>query len=387
MCISESSLAKLVIRYDEVDQYDMERVKREGELVTTYTRDHPECEGVEQDVWEYRYYFLNEEGEEEESTATVYSVADIIWDTEEIINVEEQWIKAIIYIRPYLNCFEHDDQFLLDALKKDHLRPPSTEPYNLTNTKIKGGVLDGQYGQPIFLDTVIFKRQVKNGFFIEAGADDFERDSNSLLFEMQHGWSGLLVEPNPTIYPKGFLKQRKAWAAPNCLATMARPHIVQFTGRLFEGGMAAISPEKREDTYDMQCFPLYSLLLAAAGNITVNYLSLDIEGAEFLVLQTIPWDKVDIEVLTVETNHAGEVFPGSKEEIRNYLADQGYVYVYTVEIDDVFVRKDLYEGKYAPDMQAWKKFDDIMKLPRQPSEEEEKTRNEETKMISEKEEL
>ena len=181
---------------------------------------------------------------------------------------------------------------------------------------------------------MIFKRQVKNGFFIEAGADDFEKDSNSLLFEMKHGWNGLLVEPNPTIYPKGFLKHRKAWGAPNCLATMARPHIVQFTGRLFEGGMAAISPEKREDTYDMQCFPLYSLLLAAAGNITVNYLSLDIEGAEFLVLQTIPWDKVDIEVLTVETNHAGEVFPGSKEEIRNYLADQGYVYVYTVESMD-----------------------------------------------------
>ena len=43
-----------------------------------------------------------------------------------------------------------------------------------------------------------------------------------------------------------------------------------------------------------QCFPLYSLLTAAAGaDITVNYLSLDIEGAEFLVLQTIPWDKVD----------------------------------------------------------------------------------------------
>ena len=49
------------------------------------------------------------------------------------------------------------------------------------------------------------------------------------------------------------------------------------------------------------------------------------------VLKTIPWDKVDIEVVTVETNHAGEVFPGSKEEIREYMADQGYVYVYTVE--------------------------------------------------------
>ena len=30
-----------------------------------------------------------------------------------------------------------------------------------------------------------------------------------------------------------------------------------------EGGMAGIVAEAREDTYDMQCFPLYSLLLAA----------------------------------------------------------------------------------------------------------------------------
>ena len=48
------------------------------------------------------------------------------------------------------------------------------------------------------------------------------------------------------------------------------------------------------------------------------------------VLQTIPWDKVDIEVLTIETNHAGEVFPGTREDIRAYLAEQGYVHVYTI---------------------------------------------------------
>ena len=59
MCISESVLAKLVIRHDEVDQYDMERVKREGDLVDAYTRDHPECGGVEQDVWEYHNFYPN----------------------------------------------------------------------------------------------------------------------------------------------------------------------------------------------------------------------------------------------------------------------------------------------------------------------------------------
>ena len=54
---------------------------------------------------------------------------------------------------------------------------------------------------------------MKNGFFVEAGADDFETDSNTLLFELKHNWTGLLVEPNPTIFPKGFSKQRKVRAA------------------------------------------------------------------------------------------------------------------------------------------------------------------------------
>jgi hypothetical protein len=30
----------------------------------------------------------------------------------------------------------------------------------------------------------------------------------------------------------------------------------------------------------------------ALGNPTVNYLSLDVEGAELDILKTIPWDKV-----------------------------------------------------------------------------------------------
>ena len=48
--------------------------------------------------------------------------------------------------------------------------------------------------------------------------------------------------------------------------------------------MSGIAPEEDEETYNMQCFPLYSLLQATSGT-TVNYLSLDIEGAEFLVRQ------------------------------------------------------------------------------------------------------
>ena len=72
--------------------------------------------------------------------------------------------------------------------------------------------------------------QVKDGFFIEAGADDFETDSNTLLFELQHNWTGILVEPNPTIFPKGFSKQRKVSFYPTI--RMSKPMFENLCKRL-----------------------------------------------------------------------------------------------------------------------------------------------------------
>ena len=115
-----------------------------------------------------------------------------------------------------------------------------------------------------------------------------------------------------------FLRHRRAWASSSCLASQSKPHTASFS-QLRKAGTA----EESEYTYDLQCFPLYSLLMAAAGNLTVNYLSLDIEGAELEVLQSVPWERVDIEVLTVETVKV--------QEVRQYLKEQGYVHVYTIE--------------------------------------------------------
>ncbi len=57
-------------------------------------------------------------------------------------------------------------------------------------------------------------------------------------------------------------------------------------------------PKSHKDTdniYKMQCFPLYSILLAI-GKTDVDYFGLDIEGAEYKILKTIPWHKVNIKV-------------------------------------------------------------------------------------------
>ena len=49
----------------------------------------------------------------------------------------------------------------------------------------------------------------------------------------------------------------------------------------------------------VQCFPLYSILLAV-GITKIDFFSLDVEGAEQIVLDSIPLDKVDIGLFVIE---------------------------------------------------------------------------------------
>ena len=83
--------------------------------------------------------------------------------------------------------------------------------------------------------------------------------------------------------------------------------------------MAGLVPQEHQRSKDQkgtsrhQCLPLYTLLLAIARSNnsnntnntltstipTINYLSLDIEGAELQVLRTIPWHMVRIEVIYI----------------------------------------------------------------------------------------
>jgi len=241
-----------------------------------------------------------------------------------------------------LTDYLQDDPQLISIIKECYLKPSSGLPYNFTQ---KEPFIRGQVDQPILVDH-IYNKTSFDGFFIEAGAWDGEALSNSLLFELLRGWTGLLVEPDRAGYKTLEGKHRKAWSSPTCLSTQKQPMIAKFNENHLLGGIqnGDIKPGMgresfRENTVDVLCLPVYSLLLAL-DNPTVHYFSLDIEGAEMLVLKTIPWDKVDIWLLGVETNHGGEVFPWKRMDVLDYMEEVGYEWVGTAGIDDLFVRPD-----------------------------------------------
>ena len=71
----------------------------------------------------------------------------------------------------------------------------------------------------------------------------------------------------------------------------------------------------------LQCGLIFDTNVTVVYSRTqVDYFSLDVEGVELEVLKTIPFDKVDIRVMTVEFSH-GTL---GKEVLRNFVESKGY---------------------------------------------------------------
>ena len=199
-----------------------------------------------------------------------------------------------------MNCKSQDDPYLIQSLQNDYIRKPDISKEYSFNVPIEEIKEKGPSSLARDVDELIFKNQLSNGFFLEAGATDGEQWSNTLFFEMERNWTGLLIEPLPFDLMS---KNRKAHIAPVCLSTKTIPEIANFDLHAVRGennqpiSMGGIVADEVENdmVFKIQCFPLYSLLLAM-GNPTVHYLILDIEGAELQVLRTVPWEQVDIQV-------------------------------------------------------------------------------------------
>lgn len=92
-----------------------------------------------------------------------------------------------------------------------------------------------------------------------------------------------------------------------------------------------------ENIVEVQCFPLYSILLAL-NQTTVDFFSLDVEGDELRVLQTIPFDKIDIKMVTVEYINQ----PGSVGDLNQFMVAKGYEPLIKMHKDDGTVTDVIY---------------------------------------------
>ena len=227
-------------------------------------------------------------------------------------------------------CDKHDEKQMGKIVKNVYLDMPSKKSYNFRKQPPE---LNGQIGVPKIVDDLLGNK--KNGFYIESGGYDGEQLSNSLFFELQRNYRGLLVEPNKSNYKKLRLVHRKAYSVNACYSTTGLPMLVDFVNANDIGSIKKFShfynnkqKEKYQGDSKALCLSFYSILLAV-GNPVVDYFSLDIEGAESSVLKTIPWEKVNIKVLSIECGTIARC-----KKIGDFMKSVGYTIVRYVPSED-----------------------------------------------------
>ena len=147
--------------------------------------------------------------------------------------------------------FTDDDQHLLNYIRS-MTSQQGPGGLHLSNPS---GVDFSQCGGSTFVDKLLNRR--RNGFFVECGAFNGEDLSDTLFFERERNWTGILIEPHPRHHREILRKNRRALVLRACLHP--RPGLMKFRLKGWESGVSEINKnvaaaDKTTAETDVQCF-------------------------------------------------------------------------------------------------------------------------------------
>jgi FkbM family methyltransferase len=183
----------------------------------------------------------------------------------------------------------------------------------------------------------------RHGFFIDSGAADGMRGSNTLLLEREFGWTGICVEPNQQFFET--LRANRRCHCINCCLYDCNAHVEFVDAGFLSGIWQEYNARMRNYISKTQKGKIHivarpsrtirSILSEYEAPSVIDYWSLDTEGSELAILRSFPFEEYSFRVLTVEYNYAP-----AREVIRGFLEEKGYRRYAILGIDDCYVRNE-----------------------------------------------
>ena len=196
-------------------------------------------------------------------------------------------------------------------------------------------------GQDKFIKDNFFKNQ-NNGFFIEIGAFDGIEGSNCHYFEKYESWEGVAIEASPKQFQK--LERNRKCEKINAVIGPEEKE-VEFC-EITEGftQMSGIYNSSYKDSMDRIQNKSYSKIniiktkstpfkkLISSDKI-IDFISIDIEGNELDVINSIDFNKYEIKVILLENN-----IPQKLNYI-NFFKERNFSYFDRVGMDEIYFNK------------------------------------------------
>lgn len=201
-----------------------------------------------------------------------------------------------------------------------------------------------QIRQDLFVLSILeFK---ENGFYVEFGAADGVRFSNTYLLAKRFGWRGILAEPAKS-WHRTLLKNREE-STISCLCVWRESGLKIEFSESNTPELSTISSYKSEDfhrespdgarNYLVETISLTELLGESNAPKQIDYLSIDTEGTELEILEAFDFTQYQISVITCEHNYSDK-----RDRVRSLLESKGFKRVFEShsQFDDWFVNKSL----------------------------------------------
>jgi FkbM family methyltransferase len=199
-----------------------------------------------------------------------------------------------------------------------------------------------QDGQDAYLENCIFKGH-KNGFYVDVGAHDGVTINNTLYFEKNNNWTGINIEPIKKVFDR-LVDNRPNNINLNCavcnndgetdfLCNTGYTEMISGIKNTFDARhMKRLQNENMQMGSTTEVIKVNTKKLETIldeNNIShINYLSIDVEGAEFEVIKSINFDKVFIDVIGFENNYHDTSIP-----IIKYLENKNFVVIHKTTLD------------------------------------------------------
>jgi Methyltransferase FkbM domain len=184
--------------------------------------------------------------------------------------------------------------------------------------------------------------------YLELGAFDGVRESNTRFYDECLGWDGLLIEPNPKIFPRLLRNRphahRMSYAASCSEAQEKANETVTFLASIFTNAAQNASVnrgdyEGRDDLLtEVPCGSLTPVILDLFPDGHIDFFSLDTEGTEHFIMRQVDLARITFDVIIAENDnrHCQQVCE-SRDQTRVMLQAAGYT------LDTTTVqRSDLY---------------------------------------------